>query len=249
MGSRPARMPNGSALSCARCDDVRLRAPAFAVSIRAMKQRDAPSRFGIVIYEDVEPIDIGGTVGVISMARRVLPAIESVTIAARPGPVRLAGGLSVLAQFSFGDHPPCDCFVVCGGPGWQAQVADPAMLAFLRRQPGGSVASVCTGGLILAAAGLLDGRRATTRRHAAGAEPAAPLARLGTLAATAEPIEAAVVEDRGIVTSGGVSLAIDGTLYLIGRLYGEDVREEIARLIEYDRAYAANRAALGHAVT
>ena len=219
------------------------------MTIDAMKQRHAPSRFGIVIYEDVEPIDIGGTVGVISMARRVLPAIDSATIAARPGAVRLAGGLSVLAQFGFDDHPPCDCFVVCGGPGWQTQITDPAMLAFLRGLPGGSAASVCTGGLILAAAGILDGRRATTRRHAAGAEPASPLARLGALAATAEPVEAAVVDDRGIVTSGGVSLAIDGTLYLIGRLYGEDVRDEIARLIEYDRAFAANRAALGHAVS
>ena len=111
------------------------------------------------------------------------------------------------------------------------------------------MASVCTGGLILAAAGILDGKRATTRRHAAGAEPAAPLARLGTLAATAEPVEAAIVDDGGVVTSGGVSLAIDGTLYLIGRLYGEDARDEIARLIEYDRAFAANRAALGHAVS
>jgi len=51
-----------------------------------------------------------------------------------------------------------------------------------------------------------------------------------------------------MVTSGGVSLAIDGTLYLIGRQYGEDVRDEIARVIEYDRAFAANRAALGHFV-
>lgn len=249
MGSGRARMPNHTAVCPASGNRARLRDQAFAVSIRAMKQRNEPSRFGIVIYEGVEPIDIGGTVGVVSMARRVLPAIESVTIAARPGPVRLAGGLTVLAQFGFADHPPCDCFVVCGGPGWQAQVTDQAMLAFLRRLPGGSVASVCTGGLILAAAGILDGKRATTRRHAAGAEPAAPLARLGTLAATAEPVEAAIVDDGGIVTSGGVSLAIDGTLYLIGRLYGEDARDEIARLIEYDRAFAANRAALGHAVS
>jgi transcriptional regulator GlxA family with amidase domain len=183
------------------------------------------------------------------MARRVLPAIESVTIAARPGIVRLAGGLSVVAQFSFTDHPPCDCFVVCGGPGWQAQISDPDMLAFLRGLPAGTAASVCTGSLILAAAGLLDGRRATTRRHAAGAEPTAPLTRLGTLAAAVEPIEAAIVEDRGMVTSGGVSLAIDGMLYLIGRIYGEAARDEIARLIEYDRAFQANRAALGHSVS
>ena len=53
-----------------------------------LKQRDEPARFGIVIYPGVEPIDIGGTAGVISMARRVLPAIECVTVAAEPGPRR-----------------------------------------------------------------------------------------------------------------------------------------------------------------
>jgi transcriptional regulator GlxA family with amidase domain len=52
--------------------------------------------------------------------------------------------------------------------------------------------------------------------------------------------------DNGVVTSGGVSLAIDATLFLLGRLYGEAAAAEIAELIEYDRAYAANRAALGH---
>ena len=51
-----------------------------------------------------------------------------------------------------------------------------------------------------------------------------------------------------MVTSGGVSLAIDGTLHMIGRLYGQDARDEVARLIEYDRAFEANRAALGHVI-
>lgn len=214
-----------------------------------MKQRSNPSRFGIVVYEGVEPIDIGGTIGVISMARRVLPGIGCVTIAAEPGPVRLAGGLTIVADTGFDACPPCDVYVVCGGPGWERQVADPGMMAFLRRLPAGAAASVCTGGLILAAAGLLEGLRATTRRKAAGAEPAAPLERLGAFSTAIQPVEAAVAEDRGVVTSGGVSLAIDGTLYLIGRLYGSDARDEVARLIEYDRAFAANRAALGHAVS
>lgn len=214
-----------------------------------MKQRTDPSRFGVVVYRGVEPIDIGGTIGVISMARRILPHIESVTIAAEPGLVQLAGGLSIVATSSFEACPPCDVYIVCGGPGWEQQVADASMLPFLRRLPGGSVASVCTGGLILAAAGLLDGTRATTRRKAAGGEPAAPLARLQTFSETIQPVEAAIVEDRGVVTSGGVSLAIDGTLYLIGRLYGTEARGEIARLVEYDRAFEANRAALGHAVS
>lgn len=54
-----------------------------------------------------------------------------------------------------------------------------------------------------------------------------------------------IVDDGGVVTSGGVSLAIDGTLYLIGRIYGTQARDAVAKVIEYDRAFEANRAALG----
>ena len=68
-----------------------------------MRDRSAAAIFGIVVYQGVEPIDIGGTVGVISMARRVLPAIEAAVVAAEPGQVALAGGLSIIAQHGFAD--------------------------------------------------------------------------------------------------------------------------------------------------
>jgi transcriptional regulator GlxA family with amidase domain len=209
-----------------------------------MRNRDQPARLGVVLYDGVEPIDVGGTIGVVSMAARILPAIEAITIAHIAGPVTLAGGLTVVARHGFADAPPCDVTIVCGGPGWRKQVEDAATLAFLRSLDPLRAASVCTGALILGAAGLLNGRVATTRRQALGAETATPLATLKSLAPTCDP-RAALVVDAGVVTSGGVTLAIDGTLYLIGRLYGDDAREEVARIIEYDRAWAANRAALG----
>jgi transcriptional regulator GlxA family with amidase domain len=212
-----------------------------------MRSHDAAARFAVVLYDGVEPIDLGSTVGVISMARRVLPNLAAVTVAERAGPVRLAGGVTVLAEFGFPTLPPCDITIVCGGPGWRDQVGNAAMLDFIRSQKAEAVASVCTGALILAAAGLLDGRLATTRRHAVGAESAAPLDLLHSYAAGASPCPAVIV-DAGVVTGGGVSLAIDATLYLIGRLYGDDARDEVARVIEYDRAFAANKAALGHVV-
>jgi transcriptional regulator GlxA family with amidase domain len=230
-------------------------------------QRDQWARIGIVLYDGVEPIDLGGTLGVISMASRLLPGLSATTIAEHAGAVRCAGGLTVLAAHGFADvagwapigKPPgarpearlgtppgdaaCDAVVVTGGPGWAAQSRNPAMLGFLRGLDPARLASVCTGALILGAAGLLDGCRATTRRTAIGAETEAPLALLAAMGAAATAAQ--IVDAGGPVTGGGVSLAHDLTLHLIGRLYGEAARDEVARLIEYDRAFAANRAALG----
>jgi len=206
-----------------------------------MKQRTDPALIGVLIYEGVEPIDLGGTVGVVSMARRVLPAVQSVVVAPRAGPVRLSDGLEVLAPHGVEDLPTCDVVIVCGGPGWPEASRDPALLAWLRGLRPEGVASVCTGALILAAAGVLDGRSATTRRNAVGAEAVAPLSLLGS---GVRAVAASVVDDV-VVTSGGVSLAIDGTLYLLERLYGPEAVADVARVIEYDRALAANRAGLG----
>lgn len=220
-----------------------------------MLSPDQPARIGIVLYDGVEPIDLGGTLGVISMASRLLPGLLGTTIAERAGPVRCAGGLTVLAAHGFGDvaagssagtHPQdtvCDAVVVAGGPGWRAQSRNPAMLAFLRGLQAGRLASVCTGALVLGAAGLLAGRHATTRRSAIGEEAQPPLALLAEMGA--RPSVAQIVDAGGPITGGGVALAHDLTLHLIGRLYGEAARDEVARLIEYDRAFAANRAALG----
>jgi transcriptional regulator GlxA family with amidase domain len=123
------------------------------------------------------------------------------------------------------------------------------MLNFLRHPPAPQLTSVCTGAMILGAAGVLDGRTATTRRSAVGSEAQSPLAELAALAPAARGQVAAVVEDGAIVTGGGVSLAIDSTLYLLGKIYGEIARDEVARVIEYDRAFEANRLALGHVRT
>ena len=202
-----------------------------------------PTRIGIVLYDGVEPIDLGGTLGVISMASRRLPGLSAVTIAEQAGPVRCAGGLTVIAAHGFADMPDCEVVVITGGPGWPAQARNAAMLAFLRRQNPEHLASVCTGALILGAAGLLDGRKATTRRTAIGTEAQPPLALLAYMGA--EPSAALIVDAGGPVTGGGVSLAHDLTLHLIGRLYGVAMRDEVALLIEYDRAFAANSAALG----
>jgi transcriptional regulator GlxA family with amidase domain len=205
--------------------------------------RSDQARFGVLIYDGVEPIDIGGTLGVVSMARRLLPGVEAVMIARQAGPVALAGGLTVVAGFGIDDAPACDVVIVCGGPGWAAAAEDAAVVGYLRGLRPEGVASVCTGAMILGAAGVLDGLLATTRRSAVGTETEAPLTLLGRSGAVRTVV--ASVVDAGVVTGGGVSLAIDATLYLLGRIYGVDAAEDVARVIEYDRAFEANRAALG----
>lgn len=209
-----------------------------------MRAPHEPARVAVMLYDGVEPIDIGATVGVVSMASRLLPGISAVTVARTTGPIRCAGGLVVLAAYGFADLPPCDALIVTGGPGWPAVAADADSLAFLRAWDPARLASVCTGALILGAAGLLRGRPATTRRLALGNETQSPLALLARDGALPEPAQL-IDPPGGPLTGGGVSLAHDLTLHLVGRLYGDDAANRVAAAIEYDRALAANRAALG----
>src|SRR5688500_11279709 len=205
-------------------------------------------RFGILIYEGVEPVDLA-TFGVLSMARRVAPEISIFTVAPERGAVELANGLTVMADHGFENCPDSDALIVTGGPGWMAQCASSATLAFLRRyKPKRVMAGVCTGGMIMAAAGLLDGRAATTKREVIGAEvPPVDLMRERHPGVKVEPA-AGLVDTGTIVTGGGVTLGIDATLHLLSRLLGANVANETARIMEYTRAWRVNREALPYIV-
>jgi transcriptional regulator GlxA family with amidase domain len=197
-------------------------------------------RFGIFIYDGVEPIDLA-TFGVLSMARRIAPEIEICTIAPQAGPVALANGLKVTADFGVDDAPVCDLVIVTGGPGWPAQAEAPTTLGYIRRvHASGRIASVCTGGMILAASGILDGGPATTKREVVPPETS-PLEVMRAGYPRIDVREAMLVDRGSVVTGGGVSLCIDTTLHLIAAMLGQRVAEETARIIEYQRAWTANR--------
>jgi transcriptional regulator GlxA family with amidase domain len=198
-------------------------------------------RFGIFIYDGVEPIDLA-TFGVMSMARRIAPEIEICTIAPRAGPVALANRLKVTADFGIDDAPACDLVIVTGGPGWAVQAQTPATLDYIRRvHASRRIASVCTGGMILAASGVLDDGPATTKREVVPPETSP----LEVMRATYPRIEVreTMLVDRadGVVTGGGVTLCIDTTLYLLADMLGQEVADETARIMEYQRAWRANR--------
>lgn len=195
--------------------------------------------FGIFIYDGVEPIDLA-TFGVLSMARRIAPHIRICTIAPRAGIVHLSNGLDAIAQFGIADAPVCDVVIVTGGPGWEEQAKSLPTLDFIRRvNLSGKIASVCTGAMILAASGVLDGASATTKRAVVSPE-ISPLSRIREMYGQIDAREAAIVDTGHIVTGGGVSLCIDTTLYIIEKMLGKDVASETARILEYQRARAAN---------
>jgi transcriptional regulator GlxA family with amidase domain len=176
-------------------------------------------KYAILIYDGVEPIDLGATFGVLSMAKRVDASIETFGVANRAGPLTCAGGLRVHADYGFDTCPVFDALIVTGGPGWPQAASDPQTLSFLKTLPENAlISSICTGAMILAAAGLLQNRSATTKVEVIG-EERSPLNVL-------------------------VSLGIDGVLYLIRHLHGVGVAAETARILEYERALKANAAAL-----
>ena len=148
-------------------------------------------------------------------------------LALEPGPKRTENGSLVLVvEAALSDLPDPEVVIVPGGLGTRSLMDDEAMLDWLRRahQTSAWTTSVCTGSLLLAAAGILDGVEATTH-----------WLELETLARyRARPVERRVVEQGKIITAAGVSAGIDMALTLAGRIAGEQVAQAIQLAIEYD---------------
>jgi transcriptional regulator GlxA family with amidase domain len=195
--------------------------------------------FGVFIYDGTEPIDLA-TFGVLSMARRIRPQIRIYTIAPKPGIITLANGLRVIADFDISSAPRIDVLIVTGGPGWNEQSKTPEILEFIRcRAHATLLVSVCTGSMILAASGVLDGKSATTKHEVVPPE----IPPIDVMRETYPQIDvrhsSLIAHDR-IITGGGVSLCIDTTLYVLEKLFGHSMAAETARILEYTRARAAN---------
>lgn len=201
--------------------------------------------FAILAYDGIEPIDIGATYGVLSMAKRLAPELDFFVVSKAGGEVVMANGLRLVADHDFANVPGADVLMVLGGPGWEEAAADRETLAYIGafQRDDRTVAAVCTGGMIVGAAGLLDGRTATTKREVFAGETS-PLEIMAQRFDVASAVAARVVDEGVVVTGGGVSLGIDMTLHLLQRYCGEEVAQETARVIEYGAAWQANAARL-----
>lgn len=177
---------------------------------------------GFLAFDDVTALDLVGPHEVLSR----VPGAECVVVAPEARPIRAQNGLRLVADHSFATCPQLDLLCVPGGPGQEACMEDAELLQFLRTQEEGArlVAGICTGSLILGAAGLLQGYRATTHWRYREC--------LRDLGAT--PVRKRVVSDRNRITAAGVSAGIDMGLFLAALLAGEHVAQSIQLQLEYD---------------
>lgn len=187
-----------------------------------MIPHDTHLQIGSLVFEGIDQIELTGPFEVLSRIPNATYRIYGRTAA----PVRDLRGLCLTPDASLADAPPLDVLHVPGGLGQESLMEDAEVLGWIRQQVAGacSIFSVCTGALLCGAAGLLDGRRATTHW--------ASFHLLQYFGAT--PVNERVVVDGAWIFAAGVTAGIDGALRLAAELRGE----EVARRIQLDMVYA-----------
>ena len=176
---------------------------------------------GLLLFPRVQQLDLTGPYEVLAS----LPGTTMHLVARTPEPVTSATGLMLVPTVTFADCPALDVLCVPGGAGVNALLRDAATLDFVRQQAAGAryVTSVCTGALVLGAAGLLRGKRATTHWNSHDL-----LATFGAV-----PVRARVVRDGNLLTGGGVTAGIDFAFTLAAELAGQATAEAIQLELEY----------------
>ena len=177
---------------------------------------------GFVLFDGLTQLDLTGPYEVLAR----MPDTRVHLVAVSLAPVRSEWGMAILPDVTFDDAPPIDVLCVPGGWGVNARLADDTLLSFLRARGERAryVTSVCSGALLLGAAGLLRGYRATTHWLSLDLLPL-----FG-----AEAVPSRVVHDRDRITSAGVTAGIELGLTLAAALFGVPVAQRIQLAIEYD---------------
>ncbi|HEY0086182.1 MAG TPA: DJ-1/PfpI family protein [Allosphingosinicella sp.] len=188
-------------------------------------------RVAILLFDDVEVLDFAGPFEVFGVAETATgePAFEVVTVALHPGRIVARNGLCIVPSCTASELRDANIVVVPGGVGTRRELHNPAMLDFIRAASGTAelTLSVCTGALLLGAAGLLEGHAATTHYSAMDA--------LRALASGAEILpDSRIVDNGALITSAGVSAGIDAALYVVSRFVGDAQAEAAARYMQYD---------------
>jgi transcriptional regulator GlxA family with amidase domain len=186
---------------------------------------------GVALFDGAEELDWAGPWEVLAAWAQQWPddGVRVFTLARSDGLVTCAKGLRVIPDETWETAPPLDVLVYPGGRGTRAELLDEAVLDWVRgiSRSGAVVASVCTGSLVLASAGLLDGKPATTHWQS--------LELLPTLGNDIEVRpDDRFVDNGNVITAAGVSAGIDMALHLVARLHSPERAREVRRYIQYD---------------
>jgi transcriptional regulator GlxA family with amidase domain len=186
---------------------------------------------GVALFDGAEELDWAGPWEVLAAWAQQWPddGVRVFTLAREDRPVTCAKGLRVIPDETWEAAPQLDVLVYPGGRGTRRELQDEAVLDWIRgaAEGGTLVASVCTGSLVLAAAGLLDGKPATTHWQS--------LELLPTLGSEIEVRpDDRFVDNGNVITAAGVSAGIDMALHLVARLYSPERARDVRRYIQYD---------------
>lgn len=188
--------------------------------------------YGLLIFDRAEELDFVGPWEVFTASSMLRGGADTaVLIAERPGPVRCNKGMRVLPDHTLDDHPPLDVLLVPGGHGAREVEPDnPVVTGWIAKTAAqvSWVVSVCTGAVLLHAAGPARGRRVATHWSFEDA-----LEARGDVTVVRD---ARYVVDGNLLTSQGVSAGIDSALWLVGRLHGRDHARAVRRYIQYEPA-------------
>ena len=193
----------------------------------------SPDHFtvGILLFEDAEELDWAGPFEVFGMAFKDFPNRHLVTIAESREPVTCYNGLRVLPDHDFSDAPPLDLILVPGGMGTRTQKDNRKLVDWLAQTAPRCtwVTSVCTGSLLLGAAGQIDQKKVTTHwGFIDSLRKAFPNTEVVS--------DARFVRDGQLVTSAGVSAGIDMSMWLLGEIWEVEYARNTQRMMEYDPA-------------
>lgn len=193
-------------------------------------QESALRRVGILVFDNVEVLDFAGPFEVFAVAAELAGQqhFKTVLVGKQDRVFTAVNGLKVLPNETFADGHAYDLLVVPGGFGTRALVHDADVMDWVQAQSAGAeiVMSVCSGALVLATCGLLEGRRATTHHEV--------MDELAAIAANTTVVRDERFVDEGpVITCGGISAGIDGSLHVVRRLLGEAAAAKTAAYMEY----------------
>lgn len=195
------------------------------------------TKIGILVFDGAEELDFVGPYEVFTVTNEIFAYRKEprphdvVLIAEHETPITCAKGMRVIPHAALAACPPLDVLLIPGGMGTRREVDNPALLAWIATTAAGCtwITSVCTGALLLAAAGPARGKRVTT--HWGFIEQ---LRARGEVTEVVENIR--YVRDGNVVTAAGVSAGIDMALWLVGQLHGSDLARAVQRMMEYSPA-------------